>query len=494
MNGVPWITLLTAASVAGALRLIGLGPAHSRARAPWSQLRLASATWFCGTDSTPPAWHSSSRNSHPWMRSALACSYHVGIDGSRPTDGAARRHRRTDVACRSREIEQARRSTSRWCFLEAGLFGTFTALEFLPLVSLLGIEPDPGVLSDRLWGGPCAPRRDPVLCLYHGRQRRAAARVPGHLSATDKFDFIEPRRNGARRGSLAALATIIARHLHRHAAPDALRGRLSRLRREGAADPIPHLAAIRLRRSPDRHDDAADWRDVQDGCLRLPAHPAADFPEQMRSAHERHCCGSPSSPSFSPPVPPSPSRTSSASSRILPSITSAIACLASLAVAKSRRTTPALRNRKSRRLSGVLLQMFNHGLTAATLFWFVALLEKRSGGLRGSTTSAASAKLRRFCGLMGIALFFVARLPGLNGLRRRVSDLQGRLSAGTWATALAVLGLLITAVFHPDRSFNVSSPDRSTRRGPKLPDLTSGERLRSSLPIAIMFHLESILN
>jgi NADH-quinone oxidoreductase subunit M len=34
-------------------------------------------------------------------------------------------------------------------------------------------------------------------------------------------------------------------------------------------------------------------------------------------------------------------------------------------------------------LDGVILQMFNHGLTAAAIFWFLAMLEERSGGLRG---------------------------------------------------------------------------------------------------------------
>ncbi|MDR3378608.1 MAG: NADH-quinone oxidoreductase subunit M, partial [Verrucomicrobiae bacterium] len=38
---------------------------------------------------------------------------------------------------------------------------------------------------------------------------------------------------------------------------------------------------------------------------------------------------------------------------------------------------------KAAALDGALLQMFNHGLTASALFLFVALLEKRSGGLRG---------------------------------------------------------------------------------------------------------------
>ena len=31
----------------------------------------------------------------------------------------------------------------------------------------------------------------------------------------------------------------------------------------------------------------------------------------------------------------------------------------------------------------MILQMFNHGITAAALFWFVALMQQRTGGHRG---------------------------------------------------------------------------------------------------------------
>ncbi len=67
---------------------------------------------------------------------------------------------------------------------------------------------------------------------------------------------------------------------------------------------------------------------------------------------------------------------------------------------------PALATEKAAALNGVFLQMFNHGLTAATLFWFVALLEKRTGGLRGLNDFGGLRKVVPvFCGLMGIALF-----------------------------------------------------------------------------------------
>ena len=74
---------------------------------------------------------------------------------------------------------------------------------------------------------------------------------------------------------------------------------------------------------------------------------------------------------------------------------------------------PHLQQPKIAALNGVILQMFNHGLTAATLFWFVALLEKRSGGLRGLNDFGGLRKVAPvFCGLMGIALFSSLGLLG----------------------------------------------------------------------------------
>ena len=67
-------------------------------------------------------------------------------------------------------------------------------------------------------------------------------------------------------------------------------------------------------------------------------------------------------------------------------------------------------------LNGVFLQMFNHGLTAASLFGFISFLEQRSGGLRGLDDFGGLRKVAPvFCGLMGIALFSSLGLPGLNG-------------------------------------------------------------------------------
>jgi len=54
-------------------------------------------------------------------------------------------------------------------------------------------------------------------------------------------------------------------------------------------------------------------------------------------------------------------------------------------------------------LNGVILQMFNHGLTAAALFWFVSILQARSEGERGIDAFGGLRKPAPvLCGLMGI--------------------------------------------------------------------------------------------
>ncbi len=136
-----------------------------------------------------------------------------------------------------------------------------------------------------------------------------------------------------------------------------------------------------------------------------------------------------------------------------------------------------------------MLQMFNHGVTAATLFWFVALLEKRSGGLRGLNDFGGLRKVAPvFCGLMGIALFSSLGLPGLNGFVGEFLIFRGAFPLATWATALSVFGLLATAIFILTILQRVFSGPLNERWS-TLRDLTTGERLALLPPIAMMFVL-----
>lgn len=102
---------------------------------------------------------------------------------------------------------------------------------------------------------------------------------------------------------------------------------------------------------------------------------------------------------------------------------------------------------KAAALNGVVLQMFNHGITAAALFCFVGLIEQRTG-LRGLDDFGGLRKVAPvFCGLMGISLFASLGLPGLNGFVGEFLIFKGTFALAPWAAALAVIGLLATAVF-----------------------------------------------
>jgi NADH-quinone oxidoreductase subunit M len=99
-------------------------------------------------------------------------------------------------------------------------------------------------------------------------------------------------------------------------------------------------------------------------------------------------------------------------------------------------------------LNGTVLQMFNHGLTAATLFGFLHLLERRTGGV---LEMGAFGGLRRvapvFTGLMGVALFSSLGLPGLCNFVGEFLIFKGVFGLVPWAAVLALPGLMITAVF-----------------------------------------------
>jgi NADH-quinone oxidoreductase subunit M len=119
--------------------------------------------------------------------------------------------------------------------------------------------------------------------------------------------------------------------------------------------------------------------------------------------------------------------------------------LALFAVAASGPTNPAA---STSALSGTILQIFNHGLSAAGLFFCVGILESRSGGLRGlHDFGGVRMAAPVFAGFCGIALFSSLGLPGLNGFVGEFLIFRGVFGLAPWAAAVATLGLLATALF-----------------------------------------------
>jgi len=146
-------------------------------------------------------------------------------------------------------------------------------------------------------------------------------------------------------------------------------------------------------------------------------------------------------------------------------------------------------NEQAAALNGVILQMFNHGLTASALFYFVGLIEQRGGALRGLNDFGGLRQAAPvFCGLMGIALFASLGLPGLNGFPGEFLIFKGALNL-SWRTALiSVSGLLLTAIFLLtilQRVFSGPLPGKWSG----WPDLTLAERLTVLPVMALMFVL-----
>jgi NADH-quinone oxidoreductase subunit M len=140
-------------------------------------------------------------------------------------------------------------------------------------------------------------------------------------------------------------------------------------------------------------------------------------------------------------------------------------------------------------LNGVILQMFNHGLTAAALFWFIAMLQERSGGERwidhfGGLRKPAPV----LAGLMGIALFSSLGLPGLNGFVGEFLIFRGVFPLSWVAASISVLGLLITAAVILtviQKVFAGPVPEKWT----SFADLHGGERLAMVPVIGLMLLL-----
>jgi len=99
-------------------------------------------------------------------------------------------------------------------------------------------------------------------------------------------------------------------------------------------------------------------------------------------------------------------------------------------------------------LSGVVLQLFNHGLTAAALFACVELLERRTNGVsRFDQLGGLRTVAPVFAGLMGISVFASLGLPGLNGFIGEFLIFAGVFPIAPLAALLSLIGLLVSAWF-----------------------------------------------
>ena len=494
MTVFPFLSVLTAVPLIGAITMLGLGDKQkSRARIlalAFSVIALAlTLLLYHRFDSA--SGQLQFQELHSWIPS-LGAEYHLGIDGL----GLVMLLLSAvvvpmSIAASWQIRERERLYFSLVLFLQAGLFGTFTALNFFHWFIFWELSLIPAFFLIQLWGGP----------------RRASA-------ATQFFVYTMV-------GSVTLLLAFLAL-FHCTGTFDFLR--LSDLAREGQLVPAlaAHLPWHRL--TPEQIALLIFGGAFLGFAVKVPLIP---FHTWLPATYAEASTGTTMLltgamskmgvygflrivlPIFAPQI--RSMLTPLLWLAVFTVILSAFAALAQkdlklifayssinhlgycmlgiFAVASLAGTSVALTTAKIAALDGVILQMFNHALIASALFWFVALLEIRSGGLRGLNDFGG---LRRvvpiFTGLMGIALFASLGLPGVNGFIGEFLIFRGVFPLATWTAALSLIGLLVTAIFILTILQRVFSGPLNERWS-TMPDLTITERLALLLPIGLMFAL-----
>jgi NADH-quinone oxidoreductase subunit M len=426
---------------------------------------------------------------HPW-EPAIGLAYHVGLDGLSLLMLAV-----SSIVVLMAVIaswSNPKQGPVYFClllFLETGLFGTFTALNFLHWFLFWELSLIPAFFMIRLWGGPGRARAATQFFVYTmvGSITLLLAFLALFL-ASGSFDFVDLTQM-AQTGQLAA---AIGQNLHWHQWNS---GYITMFLFCGAflgfavkTPVVPFhgwLASAYSEAAPETTmalTGALSKMGVY-GFLRilLPI-----FPEQMwraRTVLLWLAIATIVLPAFTAWAQTDLKRMFAYSS-----INHLGYCILGIvAVTGATGAEASQVSAKAAALTGVMLQLFSHAITAAALFWFVALLARRSGGVTGLHDFGG---LRRampvFSGLMGITLFASLGLPGLIGFPGEFLIFKGVFPLDWWAAALALLGLLITAVFLltiVQRVF--SGPLHERWAG--MPDLSLGERCMLAPPIVVMF-------
>jgi NADH-quinone oxidoreductase subunit M len=147
-------------------------------------------------------------------------------------------------------------------------------------------------------------------------------------------------------------------------------------------------------------------------------------------------------------------------------------CMLGLFAVTTAAVVPAVEAQAA--LSGVFLQILNHGITAAALFYFVGLLEQRRGARGLSDFGGLMQRTPVLCGWMSVAMFSSLGLPGLNGFVGEFLIFKGSFALMAGYTAVAVFGLLITAIVFMramQALFSGPLPEQCVR----MPELRAGE-------------------
>ncbi|WOX20527.1 NADH-quinone oxidoreductase subunit M [Streptomyces solicathayae] len=116
-----------------------------------------------------------------------------------------------------------------------------------------------------------------------------------------------------------------------------------------------------------------------------------------------------------------------------------------LAVGAAAATADTSAQARSLALTGSVTQMVSHGLITGALFLLAGVLYERGRTYEMAAYGGVAALAPVFAALTGVAAFASLGLPGFSGFVAEFQIFAGSLGPRPLATALAVLGILLTA-------------------------------------------------
>jgi NADH-quinone oxidoreductase subunit M len=495
MNGVsseapPWLSLLTALPLAGALAVLLLGRWRPN-KAGGVAVGFAAAALLLAI----LIWHRFDSNAaamqfqelHAWAPS-LGISYHLGVDGL----GVLMLMLSAIVVLMSLAASCTNHSANPKqgpvyfalvLLLEAGLFGTFTALNFVHWFLFWELSLVPAFFLIRLWGGKKSAPASTQFFLY--TMAGSIALLLSFLAiflAGGSFDFVH-LAGVARSGRLSA---VLAQHLGGTSAMLLFWAAFFGFAVKTPVVPFHTWLPATYAEAPGETTMLLTGAMSKMGIYGFLRILLPIFPEQMHRAMTPLLWLAGATivlPAFAAWAQSDLKRIFAYSS-----INHLGYCVLGVCAA-AKFTGADTAAEKAAALTGVLLQLFSHALTAAALFWFIALLERRSGGLRGLDNFGGLRKaVPVFTGLMGIAIFCSLGLPGLSGFPGEFLILKGVFPLAPGAASLSLLGLLMTAVFLLNVIQRVFFGPLNGRWA-AMPDLTAGELIALSPAFILMLVL-----
>ncbi len=478
MNGIPILTLLTAVPVVGAIIALWSGK-HARGIAMITSLLalvLSLLVWM----RIPADGSIGLLEQHPWAAS-LGIEYHLGVDGL----GALMLVLSAIVALMS--IDAAHRVHRQpglyfalVLLLEAGLFGTFTALNFYHWFLYWELSLIPAFFLIKLWGGP---KRGPAATQFFvytmaGSVGLLLAFLAVFLS-TGSMDFIHL--------GLMASTGELGQAVTAHLGPVMMWLAIGVL--AGFAVKVPLMpfhtwlpAAYSEAPSPVTMLLTGTMSKMGVyGLLRIALPLFGHEIAQIRTPLLVLAVATVVMGAWAAAAQKDLKRVFAYSS-----VNHLGYCQLGIFALAIPATGAAMQASQAAALNGVILQMFNHGITAAALFWFIAMIQQRSDGLRGIDDFGGLRKPAPvFAGLMGFALFSSLGLPGLNGFVGEFLIFRGVFPLAWVAATVSVLGLLVTAAVILtviQKVFTGPVPERWAA----FPDLHHGELLAMAPVIGLM--------